>query len=1795
MIGFPPIPPPMKTPACFRSVFAALCAAFLSIGNSGAINVSEGADFSNSSAGAATHVLTLGANTFSGTVTTTADGRDHFKVTVPAGMRITQVSKTVTGGGFAGFASFNNETISGTGSANFTGAFATPYPLPAGTYEAFINADFSTGASWSMAVTVGAAPDYNVTTTATGITVSDDAGNGDTLAVTQPAVGQIKFAVAGRNFSVNGGALISGDSGNLSLGGITTIAVNLGNGADTVNTGSFTGTSLPSLSIQAGGNDDTVNVNGDITLASGRGFDVFNAATLNMAAGCNVVASGSGDIYVDCMRNVVLGAGASLETVDGELWVEANQQTTVSTGNFSGINLDGAGTLLRTTGSGDLTVKGRGGNDAGGGQLGVGIFNGAKITGGTSGEVNVTGTGGASTNILNRGVTVYGAGSSITSGGAAVNVTGTAGALGSFYGIGVAVLFDAEISAGGTGAVAVTGNGAGAGGSGFNMGLELGGAASKITSSGGPVTVTGTAGPGGSFGIFAANGGSITTPLAGGNVTLEADSISIDATAAVTTLAAGTSATLQTHTSTTRIDLGGADDNAGTPKVLGLTDAELDRITTPTLVLSGASFATLTLSAAVSPANAPNLTLNADSTTGAIKPSVAGTDVTVSGTLKLDGPLSVPITGAAADSGFPQLKVEGGMNLNGKSLDLTGTTLAGTLNQTFILIDNDAADPVTGTFSGLPENGLIAWPGSVAFHGRINYAGGSGNDVVLTLVSALDVTTAADSGPGSLRSAIDASATTPGVDAITLSPALSGQTIALGTDITITDTAAVMIDASNLPGGLILSGGNATRHFTVPTGKNLTVKNLTFTGGNSGGNSGGAVLNTGSFTAVRCTFSGNMSGFGGGAVASIGATSVLSLENCTLAGNTAFFGGAVHHINGASTFTHCSVSRNTGTGGTGGMVLEAGAATFRHNIVAANSATGTPDVDLGGGGTVVTVAGANLIGNNSGNLAVAFPAGPLVGTPAEPLNPRLAPLGANGGPAMTLALLPGSPALDAGAVVAGIDTDQRGFVRNRDGNAVAGALPDLGAHEAQVAPVSIGFNFEGGDGGPGGSLAAADIAGVPAFSQANWNNLLTDWDGSNSGSAPNASTRNDATGTGIPALKLWWDAPNIWSRAGAPVTADDKLMWGYLDSNGFGDSGSDLYQSQNQPFLGVAGLPASFTTGGYRVVVYTDGDNTLGFVTEYWLTTNRGQNPSNVSGEIDLTPHLFSRDSVNFAGTYLQASATSAGSATDSNYAVFNVLTEPGFMVRASEPGTRAPINAVQVVRNEITVVTTAADELDPSGTLGTGISLREALRDAAPGGGIIFDPAVFNGEPGDTITIATANPGFVVDKDLTIDAGNIPGGVTVHAAASEANPKRVFLVNSGRTASLLGLNLAGGYVPTGSGGGLLNSGTATLTGCRFAGNTAEYGAAVASISSLSGPSRMVLRRCTASGNTATIAGGGLTNWATGGNPADLRVEDCAVTGNFASNFAGGLYNYSGGGAATFTALRTTVTGNSAVGGAGCGNLSGGGTTTMALSHCTVSGNTASTSGGGCYNYEPVGPTTLTLADTIVAGNSPALPAGNGPDFFNFSGTSTSLGGNLIGKTDASGVTWLGSDLTGTAASPLDPLLAPLGDYGGPTQTMALLPGSPAREAATASGIADQRGFAIVGAPDIGAYEAGTLDANFNAYIWESLPVTADNAQHAGAIDFDGDGASNQDEWEAQTDPADPASRFRILSVARSGFDLDISFTSEVGRHYGVDYSYDLETWYDAGGGIPGTGSPISFPVGPFVTPNGFLRIRVGP
>ncbi|NJR70259.1 MAG: hemagglutination protein, partial [Synechococcales cyanobacterium CRU_2_2] len=104
------------------------------------------------------------------------------------------------------------------------------------------------------------------------------------------------------------------------------------------------------------------------------------------------------------------------------------------------------------------------------------------------------------------------------------------------------------------------------------------------------------------------------------------------------------------------------------------------------------------------------------------------------------------------------------------------------------------------------------------------------------------------------------------------------------------------------------------------------------------------------------------------------------------------------------------------------------------------------------------------------------------------------------------------------------------------------------------------------------------------------------------------------------------------------------------------------------------------------------------------------------------------------------------------------------------------------------------------------------------------------------------------------------------------------------------------------------------------------------------------------------------------------------------------------------------------------------------------------------------------LNNTIVAHNQ----AANGVDV---AGNFVDQGNNLIGIADGS-TGFTNSTLVGTSAAPIYPLLAPLGNNGGLTQTRALLPGSPGIDAGNSSVLSDQRGIGRVNAPDIGAFES---------------------------------------------------------------------------------------------------------------------------
>jgi CSLREA domain-containing protein len=200
----------------------------------------------------------------------------------------------------------------------------------------------------------------------------------------------------------------------------------------------------------------------------------------------------------------------------------------------------------------------------------------------------------------------------------------------------------------------------------------------------------------------------------------------------------------------------------------------------------------------------------------------------------------------------------------------------------------------------------------------------------------------------------------------------------------------------------------------------------------------------------------------------------------------------------------------------------------------------------------------------------------------------------------------------------------------------------------------------------------------------------------------------------------------------------------------------------------------------------------------------------------------------------------------------------------------------------------------------------------------------------------------------------------------------------------------------SGNGGGIFNGGTLEMTNCTVSGNIAL---AIDGGGIFNGGT-LTMTNCTVSGNSAFSGGGGIFNGGT------LTMTSCTVSGNS----GGGIFN--GG---TLTMTNCTVSGNS---GGGIYNND-----TLTMTNCTVAGNSVSNLGGGIYNVYG----TVNARNTIIANNSATV---GGPDFY---GTLTSLGYNLIRNTSGMSGT-VSTDITG-----VDPYLTPLGYYGGPTQTRALM------------------------------------------------------------------------------------------------------------------------------------------------------------
>jgi uncharacterized repeat protein (TIGR01451 family) len=966
-----------------------------------------------------------------------------------------------------------------------------------------------------------------------------------------------------------------------------------------------------------------------------------------------------------------------------------------------------------------------------------------------------------------------------------------------------------------------------------------------------------------------------------------------------------------------------------------------------------------------------------------------------------------------------------------------------------------------------------------------------------------------------------------------------------------------------------VSGGEGGGVFNAGV---LTIDQSQITGNT--GALGGRMCNFGVLTINQSQFAGNTAHMGGGLSQGL-YTPMTVITNSSFSSNVAQLGSGINN-DANMLIVNSTITDNLGPQGTSGggiddtlpggatantllkivnctIVGNSGNDLYNWPIANPTSVVRVADTIMGNVSGTIESQGHNLISNASWGMG--FVASDLLN-----VNPLLGPLQDNGGPTLTEALLPGSPAIDAGSnSISGLTvptTDQRGALRGPAG-LHAGSTVDIGAYEASSSYLVTSTT----DSYDVGTLRAA-VGWANVSTNANPANLASPaantvlFDTSGLFATPQTITLAPSLGTLELSNTSTAEAIN-GPTAGVTVSGGNAIRVFQVDhgvtaslsgltitgglTTGIG-GGLDDQGSVTLANCTVAGNSAA-TGGGVGVVagaaaslidctlsgniasgngggLYNQGITTLINCTIAGNSANNGAGVYNMAGTTSLYDCTVSGNTAAVSGGGLDngggtttlgntiVAGNSAGTSGPDVFGTFDslghnlvgetdgssgwvssdltgtiahpldaqlaplawyggptetmALLEGSLAIDAGSNGLIPPgvstdqrgfprivggtvdIGAFEFVPpSSALVVNSTADGPSPPGTLDlrAAVDLANVLSGA---GTITFDPTVF--ATNQTITLSDGPLELASTSGLEAIMGP-KTGVTV----SGGGLSRVFEVSSMVMAAVSGLTITGGST-TGDGGGVYNEGgTTTLT------------------------------NCTVSGNSASGRGGGVFNKKRG----TITVINCNVSGNSAGA-GGGVYNDDG----TATLTDTTISGNSAIGRGGA--LSSGKRGTITVINCTLSRNFAGVGGGGIYNLgtasleactiagnaapvgggidnEPGG--SATLIDTIVAANTGTGGAPSDIGGGNAMGVTGTY--NLVGIGGAGGIAGGTGDIVLTDLSGLG--LAPLGNYGGTSETMPLLPGSAAIDTGTTiPGIStDQRGLPIVSKiPDIGAFQS---------------------------------------------------------------------------------------------------------------------------
>ena len=520
------------------------------------------------------------------------------------------------------------------------------------------------------------------------------------------------------------------------------------------------------------------------------GLGVRTGSTISSTGAGNITLRGKGfEGAANNRSGLGLTSGARVISNTGSIILEGTGgRNTAPTSTFSnmGVIISGAGTTallpttVKSTGGGSISITGLGG---GGNEPGTatnpGSNHGLQLDGTATLIPLISTTGAGDITLIGdcRGSGNVGSSAGMNLGSAKIltvdgdiSLSGFAPDLGTVVGhrtsIGIRRFGPTVMQSTGTGSISCSGQGglSAAINSGGNHGIEWttptsGGSTQTAT---GNITFQGSAGAGipgvlgasaVSMGLVVLSNSSDKVNTATGHVRFIADSIEVKATAWSLTTAVGAQTTIEPVTAGKAILLDGVD----TQNALGLSLSELSRmgggghlvignttcgpitsgpttivrsvLTQPTSLVSGSS---ISLTGQLTNTSG-NVILNPGGSSNFARPSAGVMTINMgsTGTLSFGAGdrLRLNLGGTVVKTTYDQLNVIGKVDLTGSVLELVQTNGFVPGAGTWTLVNNDLADPIVGTFAGLPEGSVITHAGVQM---RLSYVGGTGNDVVLT-------------------------------------------------------------------------------------------------------------------------------------------------------------------------------------------------------------------------------------------------------------------------------------------------------------------------------------------------------------------------------------------------------------------------------------------------------------------------------------------------------------------------------------------------------------------------------------------------------------------------------------------------------------------------------------------------------------------------------------------------------------------------------------------------------------------------------------------------------------------------------------------------------------------------------------------------------------------------------------------------------------------------------------------------------------------------------------------------------